>query len=211
VTMPCDPNNSAGQWCANLPKPTVTNGILSVTLDQRPIAADFELSARQDYSRCMPRDFCYFDSGTNSCKFCNGSDKCTGQSILPIDTGPLNQMDASGASPLDVICQDWVTYTSGTKSPTLSQVSLADCPGGGCLGFAFTLPDNFQGNKKYVDVASQLSYCFSQSSWMDDALVERMSMNQPADPLCGAPRMSMPSDFCVDPASLTEDAPDEEN
>jgi len=209
VTMPCDPDNSSGQWCDGLPKPTVTNGILSVTLDQRPIAADFEVSARQDYARCMPRDFCYFDSTTNSCKFCDGSDKCTRQSVLSIDTPSMNAPDATGSSPLDVVCQDWVTYTSGTKSVALSQVSLADCPAGGCLGFAFTLPGSFMPNKTYADVASNLSHCFSQSSWMDDALVERQDMNKPADPLCGAPRMAMASDFCVDPASLTQESPDD--
>ena len=61
----------------------------------------------------------------------------------------MNHTDATGNQPLDVVCQDWATYASGTTSDTLGEISLVDCPAGGCLGFAFTLPSDFVGNKTY--------------------------------------------------------------
>jgi len=198
VTDACDPSSGSG-WCAGLPKPTVTNGVLTVTLDQRPIAADYETVGRADYDRCMPRDTCYFD-GTQ-CQPCAGdtsNPKCIRQAdFLPGDIASLQQPDASGRKPLDVICQDWASYASGTTAPTVGELSLVDCPDGGCLGFAFTLPSTFVGDKIYAELGGTLAQCFSRDAWSSDALVERMTNGQPADPLCGAPRASMSGDFCA--------------
>ena len=69
VTMPCTPGDMMG-WCKDLPMPTVENGILTVTLDQAPIAADFEVASRKDYERCMPRDICYYNDSTMRCESC---------------------------------------------------------------------------------------------------------------------------------------------
>ncbi len=198
VTDACDPMSGSG-WCAGMPKPTVENGILSVTLDQRSIAADYETAARAEYERCMPRDLCYFD-GTR-CQPCAGdtsNPKCIRQGdFLPADIAALQQPDATMRKPLDVVCQDWASYASGTSAATVGELSLVDCPDGGCVGFAFTLPANFAGDKTYAEVGGTLAQCFSRAAWQSDALVGRLDNGQPADPLCGAPRMTMSGDFCA--------------
>ena len=194
----CDPN-STGQWCSGMPKPTVTNGVLSVTLDQRPIAAEYQSSLRSDYDRCMPRDVCYFD-GTQCQPCLNDPSKCIRQAdFLADDLASMNHTDATGNKPLDVVCQDWATYASGTTSDTLGEISLVDCPAGGCLGFAFTLPSDFVGNKTYQEKGAPLAQCFEECAWMDDALVARTAGMPPtlADPLCGEPRQQTSADYCA--------------
>lgn len=201
VVDACDPT-VAGGWCASMPMPTVENGVLTVTLDQRSIAADFQASERADYDRCMPRDVCYFD-GTQCQPCLNDPSKCIRQDdFLSTDLQAMNHVDASGKMPLDVVCQDWNTYASGTTSATLGELSLVDCPAGGCLGFAFTMAPSFVGNQTYAQKGEPLSHCFNQASWMDDALIARTEQgsSQLADPLCGAPRMQSPADYCSSPA-----------
>ena len=58
----------------------------------------------------------------------------------------LNLPDSTGRKALDVVCQDWSTLASGTKTNTVGDVSMVDCPNDGGLGFAFTLPDKFVGD-----------------------------------------------------------------
>jgi cell surface hyaluronidase len=195
----CEPGSASG-WCKNLPVPTVTNGILTFTLDQKVIADDFKISARDDYERCMPRDLCYFD-GTKCQPCATNPAKCIRQSdFLSVDVETLNQPDATGKAPLDVICNDWASYSSGTSTNTEGELSLIDCPANGCIGFAFTLPGNFVGNKTYQQAGAPLAQCFKQSSWLaDNKLVARTDMGKPADPLCGDPRPAVPADFCTMP------------
>src|SRR4029453_4518240 len=193
----CDPN-STGQWCSGMPKPTVQNGVLTVTLDQRPIAADYQASEHADFDRCMPRDVCYFD-GTQCQPCLNNPSQCIRQQdFLAEDLMSMNQTDATGKKPLDVVCQDWATYASGTTSDTLGEISLSDCPAGGCLGFAFTLPTGFVGDKTYQDKGAALATCYQECAWMDDSLVPRPAGMPPmlADPLCGDPRQQMSGDYC---------------
>ena len=194
----CDPTSGSG-WCANLPVPTVQNGLLTVVLDQRGIAGDYAIGGREDYERCMPRDLCYFDTRSRRCEPCaNDASQCIRQGdFLAADVQSMNRTDATGKMPLDVICQDWATFSSGTTSDAPGALSLIDCPSKGCLGFAFTLPANFVGDKTYQQVGAPLARCFREASWMDDALAERMSMGMPADPLCGPPRPAVPADFCA--------------
>ncbi|MCK6556765.1 hypothetical protein L6Q96_19625, partial [Candidatus Binatia bacterium] len=200
VTDACDPTAGTG-WCAGMPVPAVVDGVLTLVLDQRPLAADFKVASKADYERCMPRDLCYFD-GTR-CQPCTADPgKCIRQSdFLPVDVQSMGRPDATGKVPLDVICQDWATYTSGTTSTAAGELSLSDCPAGGCLGFAFTMPATFVGNKKYADVGAKLTHCFSESAWADEALVEKTAGGKPVDPLCGAPRPVVPADFCTDPSA----------
>ena len=216
VVDACDPTVPDG-WCASMPMPTVEKGILTVTLDERPIAADFEASKRgqcaadgtcsADYNLCMPRDLCYFD-GTQCQPCLNDPSKCIRQDdFMSVDLDAMNHIDATGKMPLDVVCQDWGTYASGTTGPTLGELSLVDCPAGGCLGFAFTLVPSFDGNETYAQIGAPLTQCFNQSSWMDDALVARTDPDHSlADPLCGAPRQQMPSDYCITPPTPTPTA-----
>ncbi|MGH3581229.1 MAG: hypothetical protein ACRDUB_06565, partial [Mycobacterium sp.] len=190
VADACDPN-IPGQWCSGMPKPTLdtASGVLTFKLDQREIAAEFAPGARAPYELCMPRDLCYFDNTSQRCRFCRDGGTCTYDSLLPVDVPALNAPTASETAPLDVICQDWVNFTSGT-TPTANggEISLADCPANGCLGFAFTLPSTFVGNKTYAQVNPPV-YDFDPTSWADDQLIQRKSMNgTPLDPLCGAPQ-----------------------
>ena len=85
----------------------------------------------------------------------------------------MNHVDATGNKPLDIICQDWATFASGTTSDMPGELSLVDCPQGGCLAFAFTLPDGFVGDKTYQEVGAGLGHCFLESAWIDDALIAR--------------------------------------
>jgi hypothetical protein len=198
----CDPTAGTG-WCAGLPTPTLETldsgaSVLTVTLDQRPLAASYVASTRPSYEQCMPRDLCYFD-GTE-CQPCSSDPgKCIRQGdFLALDIASLSQPDATGTNPLEVVCKDWATYASGTTTETLGDLSLVDCPAGGCLGFAFTLPQGFQGNRTYEAVGAHLTQCFAEPSWLaKNSLGERLDqMSQPADPLCGAPRPAVATDFC---------------
>ncbi len=200
VSKPCRPGDQ-NDWCKNLPVPEVKDGLLTFKLDQKAIAADFVTDARADYERCMPRDMCYYNSSTKRCESCASAtganlDQCIRQSDLMPDYPTLNRPDASGRNALDVVCQDWSQLASGTTKLEVGEPTMADCPKDGCLGFAFTLPDTFVGNKTYNEVGAKHTQCFSQEAWKNDALVARMSGNQLADPLCGEPRQQMPSDFC---------------
>jgi len=111
----------------------------------------------------------------------------------------MNQPDTTGQGPLDVVCHDWATFASGTTTTTPGELSLVDCPSKGCLGFAFTLPAGFNGNKTYQQVGAPLCQCFAESAWSDNTLLPRESSGRLADPLCGTPRPLMSSDFCTVP------------
>src|SRR5262249_40325272 len=169
---------------------------------------DFTADARADYERCMPRDMCYYNSTTKRCESCASANSdnlknCIRQSDLSPDYPVLNLPDATGRKALDVVCQDWSQLASGTTSSTVGEVSMADCPKDGCLGFAFTLPDSFVGNKKYNDVGAKNTQCFLESAWKNHALGPRKDGPSLADPLCGEPRAAMPSDFCGGTAGPT--------
>ena len=198
VTEPCDPRVN-GTWCYGM-KAELSNSILTVTLDHAPLATagQFEIANQDDYARCMPRDLCYYDSASKGCKRCTpGTPGCIRQNdFLPIDVATMNKPDANGEAPLDIVCEDWSGMISGNTKIDQATVSFADCPAGGCLGFAFQLPQGF-APMAYKDVGKPLSYCFLESAWMSDSLQERTA-NGPADPLCGAPRPQAGSDFCAD-------------
>ena len=205
VGEPCDPR-VAGSWCAGMTA-EISNGVLTVALDHAPIAGDFELAAQPDYQRCMPRDLCYFDTTSSSCKRCTPDNpSCIRQGdFLPEDVASMNHPDATGETPLDTVCETWSSLISGKTQVGAATVSFADCPAGKCLGFAFKLPAGFQPSPyAMVDAQNGLSHCFLESAWMNDSLQQRTANGSPADPLCGAPRMQSSDDFCSDPQlSLT--------
>jgi hypothetical protein len=197
----CEPGSTG--WCKDLPVPTVdANGILNVVLDQRGVKEDYLITQRPDFERCMPRNFCYFD-GTK-CKACTKNNaNCIGQTErLQTDIDALSALDANMENPLDVICQDWGGFASGTQTTNIGERSFVDCPASGCLGFAFTLPNGF-APKPYNEVGAPLVHCFDEQAWKPNALVARKDMGQLVDPLCGAPRTPVPSDYCVDPGRPT--------
>jgi cell surface hyaluronidase len=197
----CKPGD-ASKWCGAMPTPQVDgDGILTVTLDQSSIASDFVVENREDHDRCMPRDLCFYDKDSKRCEACatttdtKRTANCIRQSdFLKVDLESMSTKDGTGKNPLDVVCQDWATYASGTAKNQVGELSLIDCPKGGCLGFAFTLPDSFVGNKKYNDKGAAASRCFKRSEWQNDALVQPTNSN---DPVCGTPAPT--SNFCDDP------------
>lgn len=210
ITDVCKPGDTSA-WCGALPVPEIdANGILSVTLDNSVIAADFNLATRADYERCMPRDLCFYDSDTKRCEACASATaakrqaNCIRQSdFLDVDLMSMNTPDGTGKKPLDVVCQDWATYASGTASDTAGDLSLVDCPKTGCLGFALTLPDGFAGNKKYNDKGAAASRCYQRAQWINDGLAARPG---DLDPLCATPRPAMAGDFCDDAGTPTATA-----
>jgi hypothetical protein len=203
VTDICAPGDT-NKWCGALPTPHIdANGILTVTLDQKVIAPDFNLANRADYERCMPRDLCYFDSTSKRCESCltataeTRAANCIRQSeFVPTDITSMSTLDGTNKNPLDVVCQDWASYASGTTSDAVGDLSLVDCPKTGCLGFAFTLPESFVGNKTYNEKGAGVSRCFARNQWINNALVSRADG---MDPLCANPRPAVPTDFCDDP------------
>lgn len=201
----CDPAQQTG-WCKDLPVPTVgADGVLTVVLDHKGIKGDFQISQRPDYERCMPRNVCYLD-GTQ-CKACSKDNpNCIVQDErLQVDIDALKHADGAKQNPLDVICQDWATFASGTTAPTPTpgELSLVDCPANGCLGFAFTLPTNF-APVPYDQIGAKQSYCFDQTAWMNNKLVARTAQGgQLVDPLCGQPRPTAATDFCTNAGGPT--------
>jgi hypothetical protein len=207
VNKPCNPlmPTAPNDWCAGM-KASIVGGLLTVELDNTRIAGDYKLENRPGYEQCMPRDLCYYDSGSKSCKPCLGDTSkpgCTRQKdFLAQDVTSMNTLDATGKAPLEVICQDWSSYASGTKTDTLGERSLVDCPKDGCLGFAFTLPTGFHGDKTYKEKGATARRCYLEEDWRDKSKLEALG-NGATDPLCGVPRQAMAADFCRDAGVVT--------
>lgn len=186
VKLECDPTTGTG-WCAGT-LVTLTDGVLTVTLDHSKIKESFQTSKRKDYESCMPRDFCSFDAASKRCKSC----ATTPGSCLPAVAGDVSKrlraadLASMGTAAIDSICEQWSTLASGTVDNEPGELSLTDCPDGGCLGFTFTLTPEFTEAKPYAEVAKKLP-CFEQTEWDKNALVARTSGAALADPLCGAP------------------------
>lgn len=190
-----------GTWCADMPVPTLQDGVLTVTLDQRFIADDYRISTRPDYERCMPRDVCYYDESVERCEPCiDDPSKCIRQGdFLDEDRRVMNRTDATGRQPLETLCQDWASYASGTHDRGREGLSLIDCPTGGCLGLAFTMPPGFVGNKSYAEIGAPLATCFDEALWTQNQLIARTGVGGDLrDPRCGPPRESQGSDYCSD-------------
>lgn len=207
VEQACDPRQP-NQWCSSVVPSKPVDGVLTVTVDHKKLLKDdaFLASSRPDYDRCMPRDICYFDQSANKCRRCDpqapdgAPNKCLRSGdFLPVDIQTMNLTDKNNRKPLDAVCEDWSSKVSGqVQINNGAKVTSADCPAGGCLGFAFKLPPGFQP-RFYQTVNNppskkSLSRCFVESVWMKDMLVQTSN-----DPQCGAPRPQSSSDFCADP------------
>lgn len=109
VFTPDQPN---GDWPASWPAPTydAKSGIVEVTVDMAPFAADFA-SAKE--TNCQPPSFCSWQAGACKCSITDTTDPNYAEC----------QADDSEA------CQ--------------AAVRDVDCPTGGCIGFALTLPGTF--------------------------------------------------------------------
>jgi hypothetical protein len=124
-------------------------GVLTVTIDQSNISDAFKLN--NDHAlACQPSDLCKLDDGTGTC--------------VPRSPAPSGYEGLENE--IQRICKDWVTpaYSEVASGPDQG-LYLGDCPAGGCLGFAFTLPGDFKP-KAYKEVGQKLSTCYpNDETW----------------------------------------------
>jgi hypothetical protein len=144
---------------------------------------------------------CFYDEKAQKCRSCltnpSGPGCLRTSEFLPADVSSMNAGSAKG---LDSLCEDWATMVSGQVAIGGGNVTSADCPNGGCVGFAFRLPQGFAPQPyETLEKNLKLSRCFLASAWTGDALVQRKKGPQALDPLCGAPQMRTPDqEFCTD-------------
>lgn len=148
------------------PAPTAASlkdGVLTITIDQSVIAKSFAYDAG-DPIRCQPRDLCR--PGPAGCQ--------------PVANLPPGY---EGLKPLvDRVCRDWVNPANVESADGLF---LAECPAGGCLGFAFTLPAGFVP-KPYAEVGQTLSECYPQDATWNRPMVATDRQNCPVPPSRGS-------------------------
>lgn len=171
---------------------TVTDGILQVVLDHSAIADAYLFSSRPDYDVCLPRDICQIATGTPT------PTSCTIQAQPSfLDGNATDYADYQTA--VTDICTYWATATAGrtslpnTPGDDASDPIFADCPAGGCLGYAFTLPSTF-APMPYAQVGASLTGCFEAAQW-------DIGMDV-VDPRCPPPSTPPAADFCP-PATPT--------
>lgn len=154
----------------DLPQPqgVLEDGVLTITIDQGRIAKSFGFD-RSDAIRCQPRDLCKPDDGGGKC--------------VPVPLPP-------GYQGLDQIvqrlCRDWVTpaYAETSAGPDKG-LFLSECPAGGCLGFAFTLPAGFTP-RAYAEVGQKLSECYPKDANWNRPMVAADRQNCPLPPSGGS-------------------------
>lgn len=117
-----------------------STGVLTLTLDNSGIAGEFALTSADPDTRCTPSDLCRYDAAAGACTV---SDTWLGSDLA----------DTIGAA-----CAFWGTATSGV-APEAEDLTLMDCPSGGCIGYRFTLPVDFSA-KSYDQVGYGLTECF---------------------------------------------------
>ncbi|MBK6769796.1 MAG: G8 domain-containing protein [Ardenticatenales bacterium] len=110
------------------PLPAAVNGVLTVTLDNAQIGADFAFTARADDEKCHPRDLCQIAADGGGCTIAE------------------RYAESDLADAIRSICEEWATVTAGVAD-TMDGLTLADCPEGGCLGYAFTMPSGFEASR----------------------------------------------------------------
>jgi len=145
-----------------LAAPVYQDGVLTVTIDQTKIAGSFKYNAG-DPLRCQPRDLCL-----------PAAAGCAAVAALP----PGHE----GLKPLvDRICTNWVN----PANVETAGLFLAECPAGGCLGFAFKLPDGFQP-RPYAEVGQKLSACYPKDAIWNRPMVATKGQNCPVPPAGGS-------------------------
>ncbi|WP_437527499.1 hypothetical protein WME79_42920 [Sorangium sp. So ce726] len=120
---------------ASLPPPDAAafdrkTGVLTITIDHSRIAGSFDFDPKDDL-RCQPRDLCSPSPDNKG---------CVAAGSLPRGYEGLEKLVAR-------VCETWAaraySEVKDVGSPDKG-LFLAECPAGGCLGFAFTLPADFQ-------------------------------------------------------------------
>lgn len=144
-----------------------SSGVLTLTLDNRSIAGEYEISSADPNTRCAPSDLCQYDQSSGTCTVA--------------DTWQGTDLEST----IGAACSFWAMASSGI-APATQGLTLVDCPSGGCIGYRFTLPSGFTA-KSYDQVGYGLATCFPNSS----------AWNVPmtlVDSACTAP--PAPSGFC---------------
>lgn len=165
----------------------IQDGVLTVTLDHAILKDRFLAKSRAAKEQCLTRDLCRFDAAENRCVSCFDAE---GRSHPACKRGDNEGFLASDAKTLGKEIQgycDWSTRATGTRTDALGELSLVDCPEGGCLGLAFTLPSGFTP-KAYEQVFPPAAVpCFPEV-WNKNQLETRMDGASFADPTCGEPK-----------------------
>lgn len=128
-----------------------TSGILTVTLDNSTIESDyaFPATAAAAANACQPRNLCQPDIAHQQCTLASSFS----------EPGLSNTVKD--------VCEYWVTRTNAVGADatyTDDRVFLNDCPEGGCIGYAFTLPSGFSGSS-YASAGLGLASCYQQADW----------------------------------------------
>lgn len=123
---------------------SASTGVLTVTIDNAQLAELFSVRSRQEVSpaeTCLPHTLCRYVDG-----------RCA-----PV----LGVVEASLSGLVEDICGKWASRTSGTTDSE-PEVSLAECPARGCLGYRFTLPEAWEP-APYAEKGKPLSRpCFDR-------------------------------------------------
>lgn len=127
-TTGCVPSASTSPMGSSTACYDSTTGVLTVTLVHDKAGYTPDLASVAD--ACYPNNLCQINGKGNAC-----------------DVNPSVNGDLKGQ--VGEICQYWVTRTSTEVKDTSGKVYLNDCPSGGCLGFAFTLPSGFTATPYY--------------------------------------------------------------
>jgi cell migration-inducing and hyaluronan-binding protein len=123
--FPLQFQDQSGGWATA--SPVDANGIMTVTIDLSN-ATDLEPSPAQGL--CQPRDFCV--ASGNSCV----------SNLQPND--PRVLANASLKAEADYICGNWAM--KDLDCPKAIFGNSSNFIGGGCYGFSFTLPGNFNAD-----------------------------------------------------------------
>lgn len=126
-----------------------TTGILTVTLDNSKVASDyaFPTTLKAQTAACFPSNLCQIDTTV----IAPPTPQCTVSEEFSL-VGLRNSMKE--------ICNYWATRTTAQSA---SGVYLNDCPRGGCIGFSFTLPQNFKP-LDYAKAGQNLAICYPKTA-----------------------------------------------
>jgi len=165
----------------------LADGVLTVTLDHAILKERFLAKNRAAKEQCLTRDLCRFDANENRCVSCfDAAGKSHPSCKRSGNEGFLASDAKTLAKEIQNYC-DWSTRATGTRTETVGELSLVDCPEGGCLGLAFTLPSGFTA-KRYEDVFPPASIACFPDTWSKNSLVTRKDGANLADPTCGEPK-----------------------
>jgi hypothetical protein len=151
---------------------SLRSGVVEATFDSSLFAAEFAFTLRNQDEKCIPRDVCSVGSAGEQCVLADDF----------VEPGLTDTMRS--------ICETWATRVAGTTP--IDPLSLSDCPATGCLGYVFTLAQDFTGSP-YATSGAPLVTCFPE-----DALWNRplQVISQDMD-VCTMP--PAPAGFCSGP------------